>query len=62
MLHRLTTIPLKRNYFTEELNRMKYFTLANGFTSSVINKLYVKYKHKFTKSMKNKEGKKINNE
>ena len=45
-IHKLLTVPLGENDFSEELNMIKYITIANGYKSSTIDQTVRKHKNK----------------
>lgn len=43
-IHRLLTLPLHENDFSEELNTINYIAVANGYKSSTTDRLLRKHK------------------
>ena len=45
-IHRLLTVSLDENGFSEELNTIKYIAVGNGYKNSTIDRLLRKRKNK----------------
>ena len=52
-VHRLLTIPLSEKDYNEEVNTIKYIAPANGYKSSLVDKLISKHKEKKLKKSNN---------
>ena len=52
-VHRLLTIPLSEKDYNEEVNTIKYIAAANGYKSSLVDKLISKHKEKKLKKSNN---------
>ena len=50
-VHRLLTIPLSKNDYNEEVDTIKYIAAANGYKSSLIDKLINKHRKKKVKKL-----------